>query len=351
MPISIYDPRVMDQVVRLLPTAGGFFRDTFFKRRLPVPGVNIDVDFYKGKRRISPFVNPKSSAKTIEKIGYKTNTFKTPLLKPKDVTTIEDISVRLPGEGIYGGMTAEDRALMILTNTLQEFNDMNVRREEWMASRAMLTGKIPVIGEGVNYEIDFGFTNKEALSGANLWSATTSDPLADIDRWVLICQKNGYHTSNVCLMSQDAYNAFMKRIVALGYMSQISGNLDVIRLNPVQLSENVIYGGKIIKYNIDIYIYNEWFIDDWTDPTAPVESPIVPAATVMLASTNAKTTIYYGEITLTDSNTASGFRSVIGDRAAQTWIEEDPAARYLALHSRPLPVAQEVDSWYVATVL
>ena len=351
MPINIYDPRVMDQVVRVLPATGGFFRDTFFKRRFPVPGDTIDVDFYKGKRRISPFVNPKSAAKAVEKIGYKTNTFKTPLLKPKDVTTVEDISVRLPGEGIYGGMTREDRALMLLTNALNDFNDMNIRREEWMASRAMLTGKIPVVGEGVNYEIDFGFTNKDTLTSGECWDENTSDPLADIDGWVEICQKNGYHTPNVCLMSSDAYNAFLDRVKALGLLNQLSMNLNVLQLNPQQLSENVIYGGMILKYNMPIYIYNEWFIDDWTDPSTPVESPIVPAGTVLLGSTNAKTTIYYGEITLTDSNAASGFRSVIGEKAAQTWIEEDPAARYLALHSRPLTVPQEVDSWFVGTVL
>jgi hypothetical protein len=352
MPISIYDPRVMDQVIRLLPTVGGFFRDTFFKRRLPIEGDKVDVDFYKGKRRISPFVNPKSSAKSIEKIGYKTNTFKTPLLKPKDTTTIEDLSVRIPGEGVYdSGLTREDRALMLLTNTLQDFNDMNIRREEWMASRAMLTGKIPVIGEGVNYEIDFEFTNKTTLSGADLWSANTSDPLADIDEWIEICQKNGYHTPNVCLMSADTHNAFMKRLIALGYMNQYSGNVELATIKPSQLSENVIYGGMILKYNMPIYIYNEWYMDDWTDPENPVESPIVESGTCMLASTNARTTIYYGEITLTDANTASGFRSVIGEKAAQTWIEEDPAARYLALHSRPLTAPQEVDSWYVSKVL
>jgi hypothetical protein len=351
MPISIYDPRVMDQVVRLLPAKGGFFRDTFFKRRLPVIGDTVDVDFFKGKRRISPFVNPKSAAKTVEKIGYKTNTFKTPLLKPKDVTTVEDISVRIPGENLYGGLNAEERALIHLTNILNDFNDMNIRREEWMASRAMLTGKIPVVGEGVEYEIDFGFTNKETLSGADLWSADTSDPLEDLDRWVLICQKNGYHTPTHCLMSYDAYNAFMKRIIANGYLDQLSGNLELFKLNPLQLTENVIFGGTIIKYNISIYIYNEWFIDDWTDPDNPVESPIVPPGTVMLATTNARTVIYYGEIKLTDANTASGFRSIISDKAAQTWIEEDPPQRFLALHSRPLTVPQEVDSWYVATVL
>lgn len=351
MPISIYDPRVLDQVTRVLPATGGFFRDTFFKRRIPVTGTKVDVDFYKGKRRIAPFVNPKSAAKVVGKIGYKTNTFETPLLKPKDVTTIEDLSVRLPGENLYGGFSREERALAMLTDKLEEFNDMNIRREEWMCATAMLTGKIPVIGEGVNYIIDFGFTNKEVLTGEKLWSSATSDPLQDIDHWVLACQKNGYHTPNVCLMSADAHNAFMKRIMALGYTSQYSGNVELAIIKPSQLSENVIYGGMILKYNMPIYIYNEWYIDDWTDPDNPTESPIVPNGTCMLASTNAKTAIYYGEITLADETSGTGFKSILADKAADTWIEKDPAARYLAMHSRPLTAPQEVDSWYVSTVL
>ena len=351
MPISIYDPRVLDQVVQLMPAQGGFFRDTFFKRRTPVTGKKVDVDFFKGKRRISPFVNPKSAAKAVGKIGYKTNTFETPLLKPKDVTNIEDLEVRMPGEPLYGGMTKEERSVQMLSEKLFEFNDMNMRREEWMAATAMLTGKIPVIGEGVNYTIDFEFTNKEALSGATLWSADTSDPLKDIDRWVEICQKNGYHTPNVCLMSKDAYNAFMQRLIKLNYMNQYSGNIELATIKPNQLSENVIYGGMILKYNMPIYIYNEWYIDDWTDPKNPVEQALVPNGTVMLASTNARFTIYYGEIVIADDTAPTGFRSIIGEKAAQTWVEKDPDARFLALHSRPLTVPHEVDSWYVATVL
>ncbi|WP_326514791.1 major capsid protein [Clostridium intestinale] len=351
MPISIYDPRVLDEVVRLLPSSGGFFRDTFFKRRVPVTGTKIDVDFYKGKRRIAPFVNPKSTAKVMEKIGYKTNTFETPLLKPKDVTTIESLSVRLPGENLYGGYSREERALALLTDKLTEFNDSLIRREEWMASQAMLTGKIPVIGEGVNYTIDFGFTNKEALIDGAKWDSNASDPLADIDRWVVKCQKNGYHTPNVCLMSADAHNAFIKRIIALGYTNQYSGNVELATIKPSQLTENVIYGGMILKYNMPIYIYNEWYIDDWTNPEVPVELPIVPNGTCLLGSTNAKSAIYYGELTITDDSSPTKFRSFISDKIADTWIEKDPAARYLAVQSRPLPAPQEVDSWYVSTVL
>lgn len=351
MPINIYDPRVMDQIVQVMPAQGGFFRDTFFTRRVPVIGKKVDVDFFKGKRRISPFVNEKSSAKAVGKLGYKTNTFETPLLKPKDVTTIEDIKVRMMGEPVYGGMTAEERAVQMLSEKLFEFNDMNIRREEWMAATAMLSGVIPVIGEGVNYTIDFGFTNKEALLGAALWSATTCDPLGDIDRWVLACQQNGYHTPNVCLMERTAYENFIKRLKEQNILDQYSGNFELAKINPSQLSENVIYGGMILKYNIPIYIYNEWYIDDWTDPANPTEKALVPTGTVMLASTNARTTIYYGEIVIADETYSAGFRSIIGEKAAQTWVTKDPDVRFLALHSRPLTVPQEVDSWFVAKVL
>jgi len=350
MPISIYDPRIMDQVVRVLPVVGGFFRDTFFNTHLPVLGTKVDVDFFKGKRRISAFVNPKSAAKAVEKIGYKTNTFDTPLLKPKDVTTVEDISVRMPGEQLYGGMSREERALMLLTNALADFNDMNNRRVEWMAAQAMLNGTIPVVGEGVNYTIDFNFTNKETLAGAAKWDQNTSDPMKDIDRYVLKCQQNGYHTPNVCLMEYQAFNLFMQRMIALNYLNQISGNLELAVIKPEQLSENVILAGYIKKYNMPIYIYNEWYVDDWTDPANPVEQPLVPAGTVLLGSTNAKAKIYYGEITLADETSPTQFRSVIGEMAAQSWVSKDPAARYLALHSRPLPVPQEVDSWFVSKV-
>lgn len=350
MPISIYDPRILDQVVRIIPSTGGFFRNTFFTRRVAREGTKFDVDFYKGKRRISPFVNPKSAAKTIGKIGYRTDTFETPLLKPKDVTTIEDLSVRLVGEAVYGsGVTREERALAMLTEKLTEFNDMNLRREEWMAAQAMLTGKIPVIGEGVDYEIDFEFTNKEILSGDDRWSDPDSDPLADIEGWIIECRQNGYRTPNIGLMARDAYQAFIRHPKVREVLDL--KNMTIAVIQPSMLSENVSYGGTIAQWNLCIYIYDEWYIDDWTDPEAPVEKPLVPNGTVLLASTNAKTTIFYGEITFADESSPSKFRSYITERAAQTWIQKDPAARFLELQSRPLPVPHEVDSWYVATVL
>lgn len=68
-----------------------------------------------------------------------------------------------------------------------------MRREELMCAQTIFTGKIPIIGDGVNEEIDFFFTNKETISEAKKkWTADTSDPIADLKRWHETVQKTGF---------------------------------------------------------------------------------------------------------------------------------------------------------------
>lgn len=347
--ISIYEQRTLDTVQKSMPTTGKFIRDTFFKRRKTILGTKVDVDFKKGGRSIAPFVNEKSASKTVGKKGYKTNNFTTPLIKMKDITTIEDISTRLPGEKIYSGMTREERAIEDMTEVVLRFNEMIDRREEWMAAQALLTGKIPVIGENVNYEIDFGFTNREVLVGEKLWSSDTSDKLGDLERWISDCKKKGYRTPNVCIMSKDVVAEFLNDEKVQAILDSKNINLAVIE--PKMLDENVTYIGTIPKWNLSIYQYDEWYIDDWTDSENPEEKPLIPNGTVLLASSNADSVIYYGELTIIDEQSPSKFVSYVTERVTHSWVEHDPAARFIGTDSRPLPAPLEVDSWYSATVL
>lgn len=41
----------------------------------------------------------------------------------------------------------------------------------------------PIVGEGVNEVIDFGFTNKITLSGENKWGGTKADILGNLGDW------------------------------------------------------------------------------------------------------------------------------------------------------------------------
>lgn len=350
MPISIFDPRVLDEVVRLLPPNNSWFTNTFFKRRRNIEGSKADVDFFKGTRRLAPFVNPKGQAKGVGKQGFQTNQFVTPLLRMKDTTDQEQLEVRVMGELLQNsGMTKADRAIQKMAEVIADFNSMIDRRVEWMAAQALFTGKIPVKGEGVNYEIDFKFTNK-ATCGTTpgygvVWSTkATADPLADLEKAMLTCVKSGYRRPNIAVMARDAYNEFINCELLLNKLDKWQMQLAII--DPKVLPAGITYGGTIQHLNLSIYIYDEWYLDD-DDKT---EKPMVPDGTVLLISTDARFSIYFGEMLLADEAAPGGLRSVIGERAAESWVEKDPAARFLALQSRPLTAPQEVDSWFVLKV-
>ena len=100
----------------------------------------------------------------------------------------------------------------------------------------------------------------------------------------------------------------------------------------------------------DIYQYNEWYLDNWTNPNAPTQKPLVPDGTLALLSTEAEYSIYYGAITMIPEE-GKTFVTVEGDRVPQTWVERRPDRRFLQVNSKPLTVPHEVNSWYVAKVL
>ena len=346
MPLDIFTPEKLAKAVSVLPKPASFFKDTFFKTRNTNVETKIRADFYKGTRRVAPYVSEKSPAGVTKKIGYETADFLTPLVKVKDVTNIEDILNRGFGENIYGGVKPQERAYKELLKTLNDFENQISRREELSCAQAMLDGYIHVIGEGVDYNIDFGFTNKGTVS--SLWDASnsTADPVADLRGMASECIKNGYRKPNICVMELSAYQAFIKRCTALGYLDNVHF-LNVL-ISPKVENENLTYYGHIKELGLDIYVYEEWYIDDWSG-IVPVEKSVMPKGKVLLASTNVDFSIEYGSMTFANPETKD-FYTVVGTRAADSYIVKEPDGRILTLNSRPLPIPTEVDSWYVGTV-
>lgn len=346
--LDLFIPEIMDGVVRVLPTVHTFFRDTFFKTNKPQYTEKVRVDFVKGTRKVAPFVTLKDKAPVVEKRGFITDTFTTPVIKVKDVTDIEDMVNRLPGELLQNsGTTPLQRGIQLMTEQLLTFDEMITRREEWMCVQAMMTGVIPVIGEGVNYTIDFGFTNKATVS--KLWTEEGAEPYHDLQSAVLSCKQKGYRTPNICIMSRDAWNAFLKATKQDEFYKQEPSIFDIMAVKPARRDDAVTFMGRLKDPDLDIYVYDEWVIDDWTDPDNPQEVSLMPQGKVLLASTSARYSVYYGLMMFTDPVTRQ-FRQVVGTRAADSWVQKEPDARFMTLNARPLPVPHEVDSWYVLTV-
>lgn len=346
--ISIYDPRTMGKVISRTPMVHTFLKSTFFKNVETFPTKNVDVDFKKGNRALAPFVHRKIGGKTIPNSGYQTKTYTPPLVGPNKITTVDDLLKRLPGESIYSGKSPAERAVEKLAQDFVELDEMISRREEWMVAQAIFAGTIPIIGDGINEIIDFSFTNKETITTATKkWSSDSSDPIADLKRWRKEVQKNGFVNCNVCIMADDVATAFTNHPKVQKLLDTKGYDLAVIK--PRELPNGATYIGTLHAEGLDIYTYNEWYLDDWTDAENSEQKPLVPSGTLAMLSTAASYSMYYGAVTILGKD--DNFNTVEGSRVPDSWVERNPARRFLQISSCPLPVPHEVDSWYVAKVL
>lgn len=349
--VSIYDPRTMGRVVSKMPPVHTFFRSTFFKNEETFVTNSVDVDFVKGSRKVAPFVHRVIGGKTVPNTGYETKTYTPPLVAPDKSTTIDVLLKRQAGESIVSGRSPAERAVLKMSRDFLELRDMITRREELMCVQSIFMGKIPIIGEGLNEVIDFQFTNREEITKATeKWTNAASDPIADLERWHKAVQKNGFTNCDMCIMSDDVATVFINHAKVKEVLDVKNYSLAVIQ--PKQLPNGVTYIGTIHRLGIDIYTYNEWYLDDWTekDPKKATEKPLVPEGELVLISSNANYSMYYGAITLIDDNTKE-FRTVEGKYVPDTWVERKPARRFLQLSSAPLSVPHDVDSWFVAKVI
>lgn len=347
MTINLSEPRTMLTFVKRMSSHKTYLRDTFFKNIETSPNQVVDVDFKKGNRKLAPFVHEKIGGKVVENSGYQTETFRPPLVAPNKVTTAFDLEKRSPGEGIYTSKTPQERGAEKLVEDLAELEEMIARREEFMCGQALFTGKIDIVGEGVDRVIDFGFTNKETLSGTDAWTDSNSNPIADIKRWKRQVQKTGHVNPDVVIMSTDVVDAFVNHDKVQKLLNIRNLNIGEVK-TAKELPNGVSYVGTLNGVGVDIFEYNEYYLDDFTDEEKPELKPIVPEGTVSLLSTAARYSMVYAAVTIAEDDALVTYEA---QRVPETWVEKKPARQLVALSSKPLPIPHEVDSWFVAKVL
>lgn len=231
---------------------------------------------------------------------------------------------------------------------LRELDEMITRREEEMCAEALFLGKITVKGEGVDDEIDFGFTNKETLTSGKKWTASGSDPIGDLRRWKRAIAKDGHVNADICIMSEAAAAAFINNEQVQKLLD--IKNYSIAKINPMQISAGVSYIGTISALGMSIYTYDEYYTDDWTTPGTEVVKPYVPEGVIGLFSTAAECTMLYGAISDFDSRTQNPATHT-GRRYGESFLSENNRVRTLRLSSRPLAVPHNIKSWFVATVV
>lgn len=343
MSISLFDTRTMLDVVQTMKRPTSFFRDTFFPTYKTFFTEAVDVDIIKNRRRVAPFVHPMKPGAVVNRDGYTTKFYKAPMISEKMETNAEHLLKRMPGENIYSGRDPMARAAEMLGRDLAELEDMILRRENLMAAEALWYGTQTIKGDGVDEVIDFGMSasHQATLTSTDKWNdLTNSDPLEDLKTWRLTCIQDSGFAPDVCVMSEEVADVFIKNATVQKLLD--NRRIEMGQINPNELANGVTYIGRVNRLGLDIYTYNDWYLD----PTDGVtEKPFVPTGKVGLFSTQARYDRLYGAYIDMEMGTMDV------PRIPRSWVDKDPSARWIQLISRPLFVPQHLDSIFIATVV
>ncbi|GAN90970.1 capsid protein of prophage [Gluconobacter frateurii M-2] len=350
--ISIFDTNVLIQVVANLKVAQTFLLDGFFPNIVESDTQYVSIDVDVGKRRMSPFVSPLVEGRLVEARRIQTNVFEPPYIKDKRAPDLMRPVRRMLGERIAGGemingggpMTAGERMEANLVFELADQVDMLKRRQEWMAAQALVTGKLTVSGDGfptstIDFQRDPSLTIVE--TGTGLWDAvgTTANPTNSVREWsVKILKASGAQITDL-IYTNSPYNALIKddEVKNAILNSAIRANEDTRLMQGPVAAPGAVLMGYWGTYRV--WLYNDWYVDDDN-----VERPMIPDGTVLAVSDQLNGSRAYGAI----KDPALGY--VPTAYAPKSWMQDDPAQRFLMMQSAPLVIPSRVNACLAATV-
>ena len=341
--VDLYTPRTLAEVVKTTPPVRTFLRDRFFTNVKTFPTERVDIDIVKGNRKMAAFIHPMVGGEIVQATGYETKSYAPPLINPATISTADQLLKRLPGEDMYSGKTPADRAAEKLIEEYNQLNDMTTRREEWMAAQVLTTGQLKVKGKGVDEVIDFGLTNKITLASTKEWGTPAADIWGNLKDWKQQVSRNGFANANMVIMGKAAADAFLADATIKNLLD--NRRIEIGAIKPEEMEGGLTYYGHLNLPGVDIYGYDEVYLDDETGET----KPLIPDNVVLMIPSAASFMRAYGLCTYLDD--AGAWHEAETDRLLCTYVEHRPDRRFIELQTHPLLIPDKIDSWLAATVL
>lgn len=337
-----YTTREMMEAIDQTPPVRTFLQKTFFPTEETHVTEKVEFDVRKGKRIMAPFVSPRKGGKVITRQGFRTNQFTTPKIAPERALTIDDISTRAIGENIYSQRTPAEREDELLAKDMTDLEESIARRKEWMCRQILFEGKIDVVDEddGVDVQVDFGFDNIIVLGADERWSIATVDPLVRLRKVRKKIIKDTGKAPDIALFSSDVIEDFITNPFVEEAMNML--NYKNVVIQPRVVDPALTFYGRIAELDLDIYTYDEWFLNDEGD-----EEAMIPAGTVLMGHSSGEGQIEYGLVTQMEDKK---WHSYEGKLVPKRWADENNEVEMLRLTSRPLPRPYDVASWAIIYV-
>ncbi|MGG1442099.1 major capsid protein [Brevibacillus laterosporus] len=338
---------LLEATTRMFPLRT-FLRDTFFPSFQTFVTEEVLIDYKRGRRtKMAPFVANRVGGITIDRDGYKTEKYTAPKIAPQRIITIDDLVLRGKGENLFSQSSPADRQAKLIGTDLSELDVLITQREEWMIRELLFMGKIKMKGfidvansKTIDQVLDYQFENRETLVKEAKWDQTTSKKYEDLERWRdIVIQKSGKAPTMV-VFGKTAWENFRKD-EAIMKMLDIR-NATFGQINPIIRDDALTYLGHLTELGLDLYRYNDWYVDDDN-----VEQPIIPSDQVLLARPNLGEFLY-GAVTQMEQGQ---FYTYEGKRIPKSWSDDQNEQRMIRISSRPVPRPENIDYWFVAKVV
>lgn len=346
MSYDMFGQREMSEAILTLKPVGNFFRSKFFSGAPETHNSDkIDIDVFKGQRRVAVYTRASAKAIPVGRRGFETQNLSLPYIKHSRSLEAAMALLRQPGETIYTNKTPAQRAQEQLVKDLFEIEEMIQRAEELQAAQAILHGLITIKGlvgeETIDAEIDLQRdTDLEFTLGAGeTWDDYEVDISSQLREWArLIFSKSGY-TPNMLIGGVEALDAFFQN-------AGVNARLDNRRFNGGSLdttdSTSPFPGARSYGQfdGFSIWEYNELYVD----PADNVEKALVPSKSIALVSPGMKTKAHYGAI--------KDFGAMIPMKRFVKSIEiQDPSTKELIVQTSPAMINHTPDATALIQVL
>lgn len=337
----LFDTATLQGVIAALPTPKIGLSGKYFTTVVESPTQEIHFDIEGTDLRMTPFCSPLVEAPIMQRTGFHTKTFRPAYLKEKTVFTPTGFNARMLGEKIGGDLTPEQRMERAVALDLQTKLKRLELRFDWMASKAMIDGKVVVKGEKYEAtEVDFGRDSSltVALSGGSRWGQSGVSPLEALHAWSSMTE------TPITDWYMDA-----KSYAELRKDPEVQKRMDMQVRGTNSISNDAILGRDMTM----VGILDGWRI--WVMPK--VEVTHEDGTTELLYSDNTVLGVseqsflgarHFGAIQ--DVEAAEGGVSQ-GTYHVKSWISPDPSARFIMLQSAPLLVPYRPNSTLKATVM
>lgn len=334
-----YTTREMIDAIEINPPVRKFLTEKFFPIERTHLTEKVEFDVKKGRRIMAPFVSPRIGGKVITRDGFQTKEFTTPRLAPERVLTVDDISKRSLGENIYSKMTPSEREDELLASDYKELDESIQRRIEWMSRQILFEGKLDVVDEeaGVDVQVDYGFDNIFVLTSDNFWSLPSVNPIPFLREKRRKIIKDTGKAPDVLILASDLIDVFVNNTFIKGSMNIL--HLQNVEIKPRIVDDALTYYGKIAELGLEIYSYDEFFLNDEGE-----EEGIIPSGTCLMASSEGVGGIEFGLITQMEDKK---FHSYEAKEVPKIYCDDKSEVKMFRLTSRPLPRPFDVQSWCV----